>query len=123
MSYAHLPTATDSAYTCAYASAYSLRYDGGMTRRSASRAEWALETRLRRAAARQHLTLHRSRQRDPRGAEYGTYEVRGSDGEVLTRCSDGRRFGWTLAEVEGYLSAGTHGVATKTIPPTINLEN
>ncbi|MDB5433531.1 MAG: hypothetical protein JWP35_4647 [Caulobacter sp.] len=41
----------------------------------------ALENRIRRAAARMGLELHRPRRRDRRALDYGTYQLVGADGE------------------------------------------
>ncbi|WP_431881545.1 hypothetical protein [Micromonospora chalcea] len=40
------------------------------------------ENRLRRSAARQGLTLTRSRRRDPRAVDFGRYWLASSDGEI-----------------------------------------
>ena len=60
------------------------------------------ENRLRRAAQRQSLALTKSRRRDPRATDYGTYYV--SDGrsrELLTS-----EAGINLDEVEAFLTQG-----------------
>lgn len=40
------------------------------------------ENRLRRSAARQGLTLTRSRRRDPRAVDFGRYWLANGDGEI-----------------------------------------
>ena len=63
------------------------------------------ENRLRRMAERQGLRLERSRRRDPRALDYGSYQLV----EVLTNtvaASGGPNgFGLTLDEVERSLTA------------------
>jgi hypothetical protein len=61
------------------------------------------EQRLRRAAARQGLSVERSRQRDPRGLAFGTYRlVDIHSGQVVA--GDPRSgYGLTLDQVEAYL--------------------
>lgn len=52
------------------------------------------ENRLRRAAARQGLTLHKSRTRDPRALDYGRWRISGPGVDV--ECED-------VDQVEAYL--------------------
>lgn len=72
----------------------------------AAHAQRAREKAARRAAQRQRLTLHKSRQRDSRGVLFGTWEIR--DGKTGERVSgdpvDG--YGMSLEAVEQYLNAG-----------------
>jgi hypothetical protein len=44
-----------------------------------------MENRVRRIAARQLLTLHRTRRRDPLAYDYGTYWLEESDGKTVVR--------------------------------------
>jgi hypothetical protein len=60
------------------------------------------ENRLRRMAERQGLVLHKSRRRDPRALDYGTYYVTDRDRNVLV---SGERM--SLDEIEAYLT-GEH---------------
>lgn len=57
------------------------------------------ENRLRAAAKRQGLKLHKSRQRDPRGLNYGRWMI------VKPPCKIVRAL-VTLDEVEAYLTGG-----------------
>ena len=65
------------------------------------------ENRLRHMAARQRMTLHRSRRRDPRAWDYGRYWLLQHDGTVIG-AEAGRLVGdWpglTLDEVEDWLT-------------------
>ena len=59
------------------------------------------ENRARRAAKRQGLKLEKSRQRDPLGISYGTYQL--VDGEGRRELVDGDHsegYGMTLEEIE-----------------------
>ncbi len=58
------------------------------------------ENRLRRMAARQGLTLTRSRRRDPRALDYGLYWLSDGGGEHVTDPE-----GIHLDEVERYLTS------------------
>jgi hypothetical protein len=60
------------------------------------------ENRLRRMAARQGLTLQKSRLRDPRAIGYGTYQL--TDGSNLVAWGSQSGYGLTLDEVEKYLT-------------------
>jgi len=64
------------------------------------------ENRLRRKAARQGLTLTKSRLRDPDAVLYGTYMlIEASDHTVAFTSWDlGGGYGLTLDEIEDYLS-------------------
>ncbi|HYQ35622.1 MAG TPA: hypothetical protein VER10_07100 [Mycobacterium sp.] len=66
-----------------------------------------LENRLRRAADRQGLQLQKSRQRDPNGLLYGTYQLVDIDtnGIVLANWTLQRGYGVDLADVAEYLFA------------------
>lgn len=72
----------------------------------------ARENRLRQAAARQRMTLHRSRRRDPRGWDYGRYWLVPDRGPVVGARGRGADLGdppgLTLDEVEDWLTA-RHG--------------
>ena len=71
---------------------------------SNTRALRTRETRLRRAAQRQGLTLTKSRRRDPRALDYGLYFL-ALDGshEWRSRPAVDQGQGMTLDEVETYL--------------------
>ena len=68
------------------------------------------ENRLRHMAARQRMTLHRSRRRDPRAAGYGRYWLAPASGKGPVIGALGRRAGvgdppgLTLDEVEDWLT-------------------
>jgi hypothetical protein len=66
------------------------------------------ENRLRQMAARQRMTLHRSRRRDPRAWDYGRYWLAPHGGGPVIGAESGRLVGdWpglTLAEVEDWLT-------------------
>ena len=85
------------------ASSYALSYTS-----SVSPAERTREARLRRAAERQGLILQRSRRRDPRALEYGTYQLVDSstNAVVLADWDAQRGFGLDLDDVEKYLKGG-----------------
>ncbi|MDQ1743883.1 MAG: hypothetical protein QOE23_2222 [Pseudonocardiales bacterium] len=55
-----------------------------------------LENRLRRMAARQGYTVRRTRRRDPRAIDYGTYSVLSPAGEVVVE-------GLTIKQLEEWL--------------------
>jgi len=65
------------------------------------------ENRLRRMAERQGLKLEKSRQRDPRGYLYGTYQLVDPNYNtiVLSDRAYGRGYGMSLDEIEEYLNA------------------
>jgi hypothetical protein len=50
------------------------------------------ENRIRNAARRQGLTLARSRTRDPRGLDYGTYRLGDATGEPVLKPCDGEDY-------------------------------
>lgn len=60
----------------------------------------ARELRLRRAAKRQHLSITKSRVRDPRAVDYQRWKVVDIHTNKIVA---GDRFGLTLDEVETYL--------------------
>jgi hypothetical protein len=62
-------------------------------------AEKVREDRLRRRAGRQGLRLQKSRRRDPRALDYGTYQL------VNARTGEPERSGLTLDEAEKALTA------------------
>lgn len=69
------------------------------------------ENRLRRMAARQGLTLHRSRRRDPRALDYGGYWLVDQQRNAVV-------YGWGTAGAEGglddierFLTEGTREAA------------
>ena len=68
-------------------------------------AEKVRENRLRRMLARQGYQLSRTRRRDPRALDYGTYTVTGQDGAVvLGPCARGRAR--TLDDIEQWAVSG-----------------
>ena len=61
------------------------------------------ENRLRRAAERQGLFLHKTRRRDPRAIDYGLWML--VDAATNTVAAHGAKHEWlTLDEVEEYLT-------------------
>jgi hypothetical protein len=63
------------------------------------------ENRLRRMAERQGYRLQKSRQRDPRGYLYGTYQLTDFNNVlVLADFAYGRGYGVSLDEVEEWLT-------------------
>lgn len=62
------------------------------------------ESRLRRAAARQGLTLHRSRARDPRAFAFGTYMLVDARHNFIVAGDHNQGFGLSLDDVERALS-------------------
>ncbi|MGI8623105.1 MAG: hypothetical protein ACR2NB_06385 [Solirubrobacteraceae bacterium] len=58
------------------------------------------ENRLRRMAARQGLALHKSRRRDPRAIDYGSYHLV----DVQMNAVVTGNFGLSLDEVEQFLT-------------------
>jgi hypothetical protein len=62
------------------------------------------ENRLRRAAQRQGLALTKSRRRDPRAHDYGTYMLHDTEtGGVLVSTPSG--YGMSLDDVEAFLTS------------------
>jgi hypothetical protein len=68
----------------------------------------ALEARLRRAAERQGLRLQKSRQRDPNGLLYGTYQLVdiATGGAVYKDWALQRGYGCDLHDIASYLYEG-----------------
>ena len=58
------------------------------------------ENRVRRAAQRQGMVLAKSRARDPRALGYGTYQLRGENGQVIKGGSLKGGWGLTLDQIE-----------------------
>lgn len=61
------------------------------------------ENRLRRAAERQGLRLVKSRRRDPRAIDYGSYMLLDSDTNAVVASGFESGYGMYLDEVEGFL--------------------
>lgn len=63
------------------------------------------ENRLRRVAGRRGLRLEKSRRRDPRAWDYGTYQLVDAytNGLVAAEWDVGRGYGLTLDEIEAWL--------------------
>ncbi len=66
--------------------------------------ERTTEQRLRRAAERQRLRLERSRRRDTRALDYGTYQLRNTDTDVVVHCATSGGYGLTLDQIEAILN-------------------
>ena len=62
------------------------------------------ENRLRRMAARQGLALRKSRRRDPRAVDYGTYWIIDPYRSVLVWGNTNTGYGLTLDDVEAWLT-------------------
>jgi hypothetical protein len=62
------------------------------------------ENRLRRMAERQGLQLQKSRRRDPRATEFGTYQLVDRYNDTLAAGGGQNGYGMTLDEVERALS-------------------
>jgi hypothetical protein len=62
------------------------------------------ENRLRRMAERQGLQLQKSRRRDPRATEFGTYQLVDRYNDTLAARGGQNGYGMTLDEVERALS-------------------
>lgn len=71
------------------------------------------ENRLRRKAERQGLKLAKSRRRDPNAWDYGTYMLvdARTNGLVMPDVA-GRAYGYSLDEIEEYLTADRRGRGT-----------
>lgn len=65
------------------------------------------ENRLRRAAERQGLRLEKSRRRDPRASEYGTYHLVNVQTNTLAARGMSGGYGLNLDEIERNLTEGT----------------
>jgi hypothetical protein len=61
------------------------------------------ENRLRRMAERRGLQLVKSRRRDPRSLEFGTYGLLDPFRNAWIFCDQERGYGKTLDEIEEYL--------------------
>jgi hypothetical protein len=74
------------------------------TQTAADKAEKVMENRLRRVAARQGLALRKTRRRDPRAYDYGTYMlVDVETNAVVASDATGHGYGLTLEEVAAWL--------------------
>ncbi len=62
------------------------------------------ENRIRRAAQRQGLMLQKSRRRDPRAYDYGTYRLIDGRHNALVAGDQVSSYGMTLADVEETLN-------------------
>ena len=69
-------------------------------------AEKTRETRLRRMAERQGLALHKSRRRDWRALDFGTYGLYDARNNTLEVGDSSTGFGLTIDEVEASLMEG-----------------
>lgn len=58
------------------------------------------ENRARRAAKRQRLELRKSRLRDPRAVDYGTYDLLDIDTDTVKHSGPRGEYGLTLDQVE-----------------------
>jgi hypothetical protein len=68
------------------------------------RAEKIRENRLRRMAERQGFALQKSRRRDPRAYDYGTYMLTDPNTNSIVAAGDvGRGYGLTLDDIEEWL--------------------
>lgn len=67
-------------------------------------AEKVRENRLRRMAERQGLELQKSRRRDPRAYDYGTYQLIDPYTNTIAVGDTNRGYGLTLDEVEKALT-------------------
>lgn len=62
------------------------------------------ENRLRRAARRQGLTLEKSRTRDPRALDHGTYHLRNDAGRIIAKGTTRAAYGLSLDQIEARLT-------------------
>lgn len=62
------------------------------------------ENRLRRAAARQGLVLVKSRTRDTRAVDFGTYQLRNEAGDLVAGGNVRGGFGLSLDQIEARLT-------------------
>jgi hypothetical protein len=67
-----------------------------------TQAEKVRENRLRRAAARQGLTLNKSRRRDPRALDYGLYSLTDNNNVLVVG-------GCPLDQIESWLTGEQKG--------------
>jgi len=70
------------------------------------------ENRMRRMAERQGFTLQKSRRRDPRALDYGTYQIIEPRRNVVATFLEGDEFGLTLDDVEEWLTTDKDKRAT-----------
>jgi hypothetical protein len=91
-----------SGYSLRYTLSYTSSYAGGYT----VTAEKTRETRLRRMAERQGLVLRKSRRRDPRALDFGTFGLYDANRNVLEVGDPSTGFGLTDDEVEVALMEG-----------------
>lgn len=61
------------------------------------------ENRVRRMAQRQRLSVQKSRRRDPRAWDYGTFMLVDPDRNTCVACSAAGAYGMSLDEVERWL--------------------
>ena len=73
-----------------------------------AQAEKIRENRLRRMAERQGLQLMKSRRRDPRAIDYGTYMLTNPSTNTLALWGNPDGYGLTLDEIEAALTAERH---------------
>lgn len=69
-----------------------------------STAEKVRENRLRRMADRQGLRLEKSRRRDPRALDYGTYRLVNAQTGTVESWGDSSLYGMTLDDIEKQLT-------------------
>lgn len=62
------------------------------------------ENRLRRAARRQGLVLEKSRSRDPKALDFGTYHLRDGSGRVVAKDKTRAAYGLSLDQIEERLT-------------------
>ena len=67
------------------------------------------ENRLRRTADRQGLRLEKSRRRDPRAWDFGTYQIVDLYTNLLVLGDHNRGYGCDLDEIEAYLTSEPDG--------------
>lgn len=66
-------------------------------------AEKTHENRIRRIAERRGLRLEKSRRRDPRATDYGTYRLVDAETNAIEAYGDSSLYGLTLDEIEAQL--------------------
>jgi hypothetical protein len=71
---------------------------------TADNARKVRENRLRRAARRQGLVLEKSRARDPRAVDFGTYQLRDGSGRVVAKGRTRTAYGLSLDQIEAQLT-------------------
>lgn len=67
-------------------------------------AEKVRENRLRRMAERQNLQIMKSRRRDPRATDYGTYQIIDPYNNTIVAHALQSGYGMSLDDVERYLT-------------------